>query len=38
LLISRGGRRGLLLPQVAEEWNWNREQFLQEFKRSQHKS
>ena len=30
LLISRGGRRGLLLPQVAEEWNWNREQFLQE--------
>jgi AmmeMemoRadiSam system protein A len=30
LLISDGGRRGLLLPQVAEEWNWNREQFLQE--------
>lgn len=30
LLISRGGRRGLLLPQVAEEWNWDREQFLQE--------
>jgi len=30
LLISQGGRRGLLLPQVAEEWNWNREQFLQE--------
>ena len=30
LLISRGGHRGLLLPQVAEEWNWNREQFLQE--------
>jgi AmmeMemoRadiSam system protein A len=30
LLVSRGGRRGLLLPQVAEEWNWNREQFLQE--------
>ena len=30
LLISAGGRRGLLLPQVAEEWNWNREQFLQE--------
>jgi AmmeMemoRadiSam system protein A len=30
LLISRGGRRGLLLPQVAEEWNFNREQFLQE--------
>ncbi len=30
LLISQGGRRGLLLPQVAGEWNWNREQFLQE--------
>jgi len=30
LLISRGGRRGLLLPQVAEEWNWSREKFLQE--------
>jgi uncharacterized protein (TIGR00296 family) len=30
LLISRGPLRGLLLPQVAVEWNWNREQFLQE--------
>jgi len=30
LLISRGGRRGLLLPQVAVEWNWDREQFLRE--------
>ena len=30
LLISRGGRRGLLLPQVVDEWNWNREQFLRE--------
>jgi AmmeMemoRadiSam system protein A len=30
LLISRGGRRGLLLPQVAVEWNWDREQFLEE--------
>lgn len=30
LLISRGAQRGLLLPQVAVEWNWNREQFLEE--------
>jgi len=30
LLISRGVQRGLLLPQVAVEWNWDREQFLQE--------
>jgi len=30
LLISRGGRRGLLLPQVAVEWNWDRRQFLEE--------
>jgi len=30
LLISRGGRRGLLLPQVAVEWNWDREEFLRE--------
>jgi len=30
LLISRGPQRGLLLPQVAVEWNWNREQFLEE--------
>jgi AmmeMemoRadiSam system protein A len=30
LLISRGARRGLLLPQVAVEWNWDREQFLEE--------
>ncbi len=28
LLISHEGRRGLLLPQVAVEWNWDREQFL----------
>ena len=28
LLIRRGGRSGLLLPQVATEHNWNREQFL----------
>jgi AmmeMemoRadiSam system protein A len=30
LLISRGATRGLLLPQVAVEWNWEREQFLEE--------
>jgi AmmeMemoRadiSam system protein A len=28
LVIEDGRRRGLLLPQVAEEWGWNREQFL----------
>jgi uncharacterized protein len=28
LLISRGWQRGLLLPQVAVEWKWDREQFL----------
>jgi AmmeMemoRadiSam system protein A len=30
LLISRGFYRGLLLPQVATEWKWDREQFLEE--------
>ncbi len=30
LFISKGGRRGLLLPQVATEWGWDREQFLQQ--------
>jgi len=30
LLISLGSLRGLLLPQVAVEWKWNREQFLKE--------
>lgn len=29
LVISRGGLRGLLLPQVPAEWNWDREQFLE---------
>jgi AmmeMemoRadiSam system protein A len=29
LLISRGVRRGLLLPQVAVECKWNREEFLE---------
>jgi AmmeMemoRadiSam system protein B/AmmeMemoRadiSam system protein A len=28
IIISRGMNRGLLLPQVATEWNWNRETFL----------
>ncbi|MCU0639323.1 MAG: AmmeMemoRadiSam system protein B [Candidatus Krumholzibacteria bacterium] len=28
LIISRDGRRGLLLPQVATEWKWDRETFL----------
>ena len=30
LLISRDGMRGLLLPQVAVQWNWDREHFLAE--------
>jgi len=30
LVISRGALRGLLLPQVAVEWKWDREQFLAE--------
>lgn len=29
LLVSLGYQHGLLLPQVATEWNWNREQFLE---------
>lgn len=28
LILSRGGRRGLLLPQVAVEYRWDREEFL----------
>ncbi len=28
LVISMGGRAGLLLPQVATEWGWDRETFL----------
>ena len=28
LIISRGGRAGLLLPQVATEYGWDREKFL----------
>lgn len=30
LLVSRGAQRGLLLPQVAVEWKWDRERFLEE--------
>ena len=30
LLISQGPLRGLLLPQVAVEWKWDRENFLEE--------
>lgn len=28
LIIEQGTRRGLLLPQVAVEWGWDREEFL----------
>lgn len=28
LVVEQGHRRGLLLPQVATEWGWDREQFL----------
>jgi AmmeMemoRadiSam system protein A len=28
LVVEQGRRRGLLLPQVATEWGWNREMFL----------
>lgn len=28
LVVERGHRRGLLLPQVATEWGWDRETFL----------
>lgn len=28
LIMSRGGRSGLLLPQVPVEWEWDRETFL----------
>jgi len=30
LVISRNGRRGVLLPQVAREHRWSRERFLEE--------
>jgi AmmeMemoRadiSam system protein A len=28
VIVSARGRRGLLLPQVALEWNWSREELL----------
>ena len=28
LVVEQGSRRGLLLPQVATEWKWTREEFL----------
>ncbi|OGD56174.1 hypothetical protein A3K78_05710 [Candidatus Bathyarchaeota archaeon RBG_13_52_12] len=28
LIIKRGGRSGLLLPQVATEWDWDSDEFL----------
>jgi len=31
LMISMGDRRGLLLPQVATDYGWNRTQFLQQI-------
>jgi len=30
LMIQKGGRSGLLLPQVPVEWNWDRRQFLEQ--------
>jgi AmmeMemoRadiSam system protein A len=30
IIITRGANRGLLLPQVATEWNWDRETFLRQ--------
>ncbi|MFN2387327.1 MAG: AmmeMemoRadiSam system protein A [Thermoanaerobaculia bacterium] len=33
LIIEAGGRRGLLLPQVATEWGFDRERFLAEVAR-----
>lgn len=29
LIVRRDGRQGLLLPQVAQEWGWNPETFLE---------
>jgi len=30
IIIQQGFHRGLLLPQVATEWGWNREEFLEQ--------
>ncbi len=29
LIVSQGRRKGLLLPQVAPEWGWDRQEFLE---------
>jgi AMMECR1 domain-containing protein len=29
-MVTYKGRRGLLLPQVAPEWGWDRETFLEQ--------
>jgi uncharacterized protein (TIGR00296 family) len=29
LIVRRGARQGLLLPQVAREWSWNPQAFLE---------
>jgi len=29
LIVEQGGFKGLLLPQVAPEWKWNKKQFLE---------
>lgn len=29
IIISKGGKKGLLLPQVAVEWGWDRQTFLE---------
>jgi hypothetical protein len=31
LIIESGGRSGLLLPQVPVEWDWNREEYLEQL-------
>ncbi|MGA9751935.1 MAG: AmmeMemoRadiSam system protein A [Acidobacteriota bacterium] len=30
LIVSRGGRKGLLLPQVPVEWGWDKQTFLEQ--------
>ncbi len=30
LIVRKGARSGLLLPQVPVEWNWNKKEFLEE--------
>ena len=30
IIVTKGGKRGLLLPQVALEWKWDRETFLRQ--------